>query len=550
MTIKKRLIRTFVCVMCVAVLAMGIGAASLIGAGMNLNQVQEETIPAVNELGLVKRNLIATLSNTLEMMLLDDTEYIASLKEDNSSHETTMGESVALIQRSAKSERLEAISGYLEQIARIRKEVEKAAGTDEERAFLIYQEEFSPLVIKTVTELDTFTEEYTAEVEKDLNAKQTRRIFVSVFGMLVFAAGCIVSVRMMSGTVRAIMKPVDEVNRALIALSEGRLSYEFTYRSEDEFREMCDNIRFSMDELNKYVTEISTELSEFAQGNFARELTLSYVGDFKEIGHSIENVQQRIAEIMKEMRAASRQVEASSEQIAATSQELAHGSVEQAGAVEQLTASINEILEQTKKSADRAKETSMISRQAEQGAVYGNEKVSETSIAIREIEEKSKEIENIINMIEQIASQTRLLSLNASIEAARAGETGRGFAVVATEVGNLAAESAEAAKSIGHLINDMALSVQKGVSLMSQTEEALANVVDQARGIDGHIAEMAQAAKEQAVIIEQISIGADQISAVVQTNSAFSQESAATAEELSGQAVTLEQMMERFHTKV
>ena len=223
--------------------------------------------------------------------------------------------------------------------------------------------------------------------------------------------------------------------------------------------------------------------------------------------------------------------------------------MEQASAVEELTASINEILEQLKTSADRARETSAISRQAESGAVYGNEKVNETAAAIHEIEEKSTEIENIINIIDQIATQTRLLSLNASIEAARAGESGRGFAIVATEVGNLAAESAEAAKGISKLINDMTVSVKRGVELMGETEEALAKVVDQARGIDSHITEIAEASKEQAVIIEQISLGADQISAVVQSNSAYSEESAATAEELSGQAVLLENMIQRFRTK-
>ena len=549
MTIKKRLIVTFTGIICMAFLSIGISSSSLLESGKNLDTIQDATIPTVNEIGMVKRNLIATLSNTLEMMLLDDSEYIKSLKGDNSSHEKTMAESIDFIQQNSKGERLAEIDGLLDQIAQVRKELEALAGTDEEKALALYQQEFSPLIIKAVTELDAFTLEYTKALNEELGKRQTRRFVLTYLSIGLFIVGCIGSIKIIAKLVDSIMEPIDEVNKALVALSEGQLGYQFTYDTENEFQEMCNNIRFSLEELHKYVMGISTELSEFAKGNFATEHAVSYIGDFEEIGNSIDHVKGQISEIMEEMQSASKQVEVSSEQISSTSQELANGSVEQASAVEELTASINEILEQLKTSADRARETSTISRQAESGAVYGNEKVNETAAAIHEIEEKSTEIENIINIIDQIATQTRLLSLNASIEAARAGESGRGFAIVATEVGNLAVESAEAAKGISKLINDMTVSVKRGVELMGETEEALAKVVDQARGIDSHITEIAEASKEQAVIIEQISLGADQISAVVQSNSAYSEESATTAEELSGQAVLLENMIQRFRTK-
>ena len=297
MKIKKRLIVTFTGIICMAFLSIGISSSSLLESGKNLDTIQDATIPTVNEIGMVKRNLIATLANTLEMMMLDDSEYIKSLKGDNSSHEKTMAESIDFIQQNSEGERLAEIDALLDQIAQVRKELETLAGTDEEKALALYQQEFSPLIIKAVTELDAFTLEYTKALNEELGKRQTRRLVLTYLSIGLFIVGCIGSIKIIAKLIDSIMEPIDAVNKALVALSEGQLGYQFTYDTENEFQEMCNNIRFSLEELHKYVMGISTELSEFAKGNFATEHAVSYIGDFEEIGNSIDHVKGQISRV-------------------------------------------------------------------------------------------------------------------------------------------------------------------------------------------------------------------------------------------------------------
>ena len=209
MKIKKRLIVTFTGIICMAFLSIGISSSSLLESGKNLDTIQDATIPTVNEIGMVKRNLIATLANTLEMMMLDDSEYIKSLKGDNSSHEKTMAESIDFIQQNSKGERLAEIDDLLDQIAQVRKELEALAGTDEEKALALYQQEFSPLVIKAVTELDAFTVEYTKALNEQLGKRQTRRVVLTYLSIGLFIVGCIGSIKIIRKLIDSIMEPID-----------------------------------------------------------------------------------------------------------------------------------------------------------------------------------------------------------------------------------------------------------------------------------------------------------------------------------------------------
>ena len=306
------------------------------------------------------------------------------------------------------------------------------------------------------------------------------------------------------------------------------------------------DISSSLAQFMERITTISETLKTVANGDLTVDLPL--LSDTDVMGTSMQSVLNSLNSLFSEVNAATDQVSVGANQISGGAQALSQGATEQATAVEELSATIAQVLEQTRANSQTSHKTLELVNQAGvqmQDTVKYMEGLKDTMAGI---ESSSERISKIIKVIDDIAFQTNILALNAAVEAARAGQHGKGFAVVAEEVRNLAIKSAEAAKETTELVQTSVDHVQKGSEMADKTSQSVAQVADTARQTQEKIHEINTASLSQENAIAQINESIEQISQVVQTNSATAQENAAASEELSGQSQMLRQLVERFRT--
>ena len=349
----------------------------------------------------------------------------------------------------------------------------------------------------------------------------------------------------------ALTEPIYELQDAMKKLKAGDFDIKFTYEGKDEFADLGADMLAACKQMHIIVTDTGEVLAKMADGNFkvstsARE---SYVGDFAAQLESLRTLKYNMSDTLRQIQTAAAQVMVGSEQLAGSAQDLAEGATNQASAVEELTATVANVTGISEESAKNAAFAASSASSAAEDAKKSREEINQLTDAMDRITATSKEIEDIIGAIEDIASQTNLLSLNASIEAARAGEAGRGFAVVADQIGKLAADSAQSAVTTRELISKCLSEVQAGNRIVESTMESIGTVLANMEAFAGMAAGAAEASKEQVDMLKQIEAGMDQITLVVQSNSATAQETSAVSEELSAQATGLDEMIGKFELK-
>ncbi len=365
-------------------------------------------------------------------------------------------------------------------------------------------------------------------------------VFIIIFFIIV---ATICAIRIGKMIVNSITKPLLEIENATKELSNGNLHAVVEYHAEDEIGSLAHHLRAAIRTLTSYVNDIAMAMKSFAEGDFSVQPKTDWKGDFVAIHDSVMDFEKSMSSMIKGMQRIAEQVSIGSDQIAQSSTDLATGASEQAGVTEELSATITAAAQDLDFSAKTAQESSKKVADSGVAIVKSNEKMQEMLQSMEEIGESSKKISQIIDTINSIASQTNLLALNASIEAARAGEAGRGFAVVADQVSLLAAQSAQAAKESNFLIDSSLTAVEKGVSIANETAKQLEKVVADSKEIQKSIDGATTALKEQAEAFEGIISGVDHINDVVQTNSATSEECAASSQEMSVQAEELNKLI-------
>lgn len=409
---------------------------------------------------------------------------------------------------------------------------------------------YTPLVEKIRVLADQLDKSIYAVGEEYCNTSSTVAIVLIIIGVVMLIAVTALAVYMARKATVSIVVPVKELEEASKCLYAGDMSASknISYQSEDELGSLANELRGSMDTLKDWVEEISQILTEIAHGDLSKpfhEIT-DFRGDFMSIKESFVLILKSFNKTLATIAESVQQVDVGSDEIAKSSTDLAQGTGEQASAVEELIATIETVAAAAEDSAKQTEESHNAVLKSVEGAETDREQVRLLQAEMQRIKEISSEIENIIVTIEDIASQTSLLSLNASIEAARAGEAGRGFAVVAEQIGKLAQDSAQATVNTKELIGATVREIDNGNEITKTTAEAFEKIISDLNSF----ADMTNVVKESAMgaaeAIKEIQNGINQISGVTQQNAATSQESSAVAEELAAKATELDSQIKKF----
>lgn len=349
-------------------------------------------------------------------------------------------------------------------------------------------------------------------------------------------------------TTKVMINPINDAKHLAEMMSNGILSQAHSrYASEkNEMGEFIKSLEETTGTLDDYISDIKNVLAEMATGDFTATPKVDYVGDFSDLKYSFKEIHTQLSDIIRNINHTASDVAQGSRQISEGSQLLSDGTMQQAQAVDELSSTITEITKELQKTAENAQEAGRISTDSCNRIIAQNDEVMNMLSAMDEIKEKSDKILDIIQAIDDIAFQTNILALNAAIEAARAGEAGKGFAVVADEVRNLAEKSAESAKETNALIHSTIESVNRGAVLAKNTSVTMKDVMNLSTQTNEFVEKISDASNDQANAIEQVKIGIEKISAVVQNNSATAEESAAACSRLNEEAESLREQIRKL----
>lgn len=377
--------------------------------------------------------------------------------------------------------------------------------------------------------------------EYSRSLRMLRTVYIAIFVPAILAV-----IFVGSFILKKCLKPVKSIHKAIISMENGDLSYAPDYFGDDILGTLCEALAKTNTALKGYVNDISVNLENMANGNFNVRFSADYVGDFSSIKGSIEGIASSMQSVIEGVSTASSQVTIGADSVSETATSLAMGASEQSQTVDELNEIIEHFMTLVSQSVDNADKAKENSNQTGECIENSNASMKELLNSMEQITEMSTQIEKIVKTIDDIAFQTNILALNAAVEAARAGAAGKGFAVVADEVRNLASKSAEAAKGTTALIQNTTEAVAKGSAIANATAESLDAVTTKSRDVNDLVESISKACDEQRAQISVITDKLGAISDIARKNAATAEESAASSEELSGQARTLDDLMAQF----
>ncbi len=412
-----------------------------------------------------------------------------------------------------------------------------------------YQDTIQADLAALVDKLDQVIERATA-----LNQESTDQMRSTIMMMQAITAVCLVLalfclISLVLYVLKHVLAPILNITRQVQPLQEGRLDLALDYTSNDELGDLSNALEKSMELIRGYIWDLNRLMEQLARGNFNVNTATAYIGDFRSIQTSIDSLTTTLSSAIGSICQAQRRVSGNAEQLSSGAQALAQGATEQASAVEELYATLDTLSKSAAQNVITAAEAQEHARLTGEQVTISGQQMEQMIAAMKDITESSQQIEKIIATIEDIAFQTNILALNAAVEAARAGSAGKGFAVVADEVRNLASKSDEAAKATKGLIENSVHATDRGSRIVGEVSATLKRTLELVTKSNAAIRTITQAVESDAESIAQVTEGIGQISSVVQSNSASSEESAAVSTELFSQVKVMEDQTRRFQLK-
>lgn len=403
----------------------------------------------------------------------------------------------------------------------------------------------------TVRQINSLTDEAIHQIQSRLNAsKMTMRIFqicIEILYALSFMYLVYEITRLVKFSRNELLEPIVKVSEQMTELSAGDFHTELSLQVDDsEVGNMAGSIALMKQNMTLMIEEISNVLESMGDGNYNISIEQEYVGEFGQIKESFLKICEKMRDTLSTIREVAQQIDSGSEQLAYAASDLAEGSTEQAGKISDLVSLVDNMYHSMEHSANEASETVKLSSRASHVLITGNEKMQELKETIGQISKCSEEIGEIIRTIEDIASQTNLLSLNASIEAARAGEAGRGFAIVADQVKDLADQSAKAAGESDKLIERTVMAVEKGIEIADEAAASMDEVMQGAKEATDKMGQMSELLTNDVNNMNHINENIIRVADIVDNNSAASEETAAVSEEQKAQVESMVNLMNQF----
>lgn len=342
------------------------------------------------------------------------------------------------------------------------------------------------------------------------------------------------------------LKPLSSIAHIVTNMSNGVLEHNYPAAANDEIGTICEALKTTNGALKSYINEIERILAHMADGDFAYDSSVSFVGEFAAMEQSIRNICGALQSTFGQLGEVSEQIADGSKSVSVGAAELARAVTDETRIIGDVSASLEDINKRVSQSSENAFDVKARALKATDTVNSGNEKMQELVEIMNSISRSADEIVKINSTIEDIAFQTNILALNASIEAARAGTAGKGFAVVAEEVRNLASKSSEASSSTAELIAHTVKGIENGTAAANSAAEMLGEVVVETNSISGSVSEIADVSEEQKIMLAEIVAKLGEVEAVIGTTSTTAQSSADASEQLDGQVVLLKNNLERY----